>query len=382
MKVLLAGPIETAALGEATNVDLSDLPPATTQTPIGPLAAGLLQAGHEVHVVTTDPTIEHNLFYSRGPLTLTYCPVRAAPRYRARVRARDLFAKEISHLKAAMLASDADIIHSHWTYEFAEAAIRTRRPMIVTMHDLGWDSLRSYRDLYRFMRLLMKYRSMFRIKTLTTVSPKLAHKAWIYGYFGPVAVIPNPIELAPLYAKCLAKPIIVTVGNAGRSKNVVASVTAFKKIREHFSNAELHLFGPGLDTSGIMPELDGVIPHGNVPHGVLMQFLAEKATLLVHPSRVETFGVIVGEAKMRGVPVVAGANTGGVDYVINGAGGVLVDVEDPEAIATASIRILGDPFGYMCLQKEAHEDAASRFSLPKVTAEYVAAYQRVLGNNR
>lgn len=381
MKILLAGPIETLAVSQATGIDLSGLPLASVQTPIGPLAAGLLEAGHEVHIVTTDPTIDRTETHCRGPLTLTFCPVRAAPRYRARVRSRDLFAVEIAHLQAAMQVSNADIIHAHWTYEFAEAAIRCRQPMIATMHDLGWDYLFYFRDMYRTMRLIMKYRAMVRLKALTTVAPNLARKAWHYGYFGPIDVIPNPIAPALLSRKSLDKIVIVTVGNAGRIKNVEASVAAFRTIRVKIPEVELHLFGHGLEGNAPFGAEEGVVCHGNVPHGTLMQFLSDRATLLVHPSRIETFGVIVGEAKMRGVPVIAGVHTGGVDYVINDAGGTLVDIEDPAAIAAAAIGILTDQAAYAALQRSAHEDAVSRFSLAKVTTLYVEAYQRVLGQN-
>jgi hypothetical protein len=52
MKVLLAGPLETGALARATGIDLTGLPAATTQTPLAPLAGGLLAAGHQVHILT------------------------------------------------------------------------------------------------------------------------------------------------------------------------------------------------------------------------------------------------------------------------------------------------------------------------------------------
>ncbi|WP_185206246.1 glycosyltransferase family 4 protein [Sphingomonas sp. NBWT7] len=379
MKVLLAGPLETKALGQSTGIDLSDLPSATTQTPLGPLAGGLLAAGHQVHVLTMDPRIEEPEEHVRGPLTLSFVPIRGAPRYRARVRSRDLFAVEIAHLEAVMRGSDSDIIHANWTYEYAEAAIRSRRPMVATMHDLGWDILFNFRDMYRTLRLLMKYRAMLRVKALTAVAPFMARKAWNYGYFGQVDVIPNPIEPVPPRPKALDRPIIATIGNAGRLKNVVASVAAFARIRAALPSAELHLFGPGLDPEGQFRDAGpGVVCHGNVPHGTLMAFLEEEARLIVHPSRIEGCPVILGEAKMRGVPVVAGARSGGVEYVVGNCGGVLVDIEKPDEIADAALRILSNPAAYPALQQVAHEDVMARFATAQVTSRYVKVYERVL----
>ncbi|MES2987765.1 MAG: glycosyltransferase [Pseudomonadota bacterium] len=379
MKVLLAGPLETAALGAATGIDLTGLPAATAQTPIAPLAAGLIRAGHQVEIVTLDPDVSQTKVYHRGPLKLTFCPVRGAPRYRARVRSRDLFAVEIRHLEAVMRQSDADIIHAHWTYEYAEAAIRSGRPMIATMHDLGWNCLFIFRDAYRFMRLLMKYRVMLRLKHVTAVAPFVARKAWQYGYFGDVHVVPNPIMLAKCAAKSVETIKIVTIGNSARVKNVRASLSAFPQIRARFPNVELHLFGPGLEEDGALGGAgEGVVYHGNVPHSDLMQFLEDEATLLVHPSRIEACPVALGEAKMRGVPVVAGANSGGVSYVVGNAGGRLVNIEQPDDIAAAAIQLLSDPELYARMQQEGRADAVRRFSVDVVTDQYASIYRHIL----
>ncbi len=382
MKILLAGPILTSAVQDVTGINLSGLPPATAQTPISPLAAGLLAAGHEVELLTTDPSVGAPETHRRGSLTITYCPVRGEPRYRARVRSSDLFAVEIAYLTAAMRASEADIVHAHWTYEFAEAAIRSGKPMVATMHDLGWECLSIFRDLYRAMRLVMKYRAMLRVPHLTAVAPFVAAKAWQYGHFGRVEVVPNPIAMAPAPEKLLDKPVIATIGNDGRIKNVTASIAAFRLIRERFPDAELHLFGPGLEADGALAGGGaGVVYHGNTRHRDLMDFLEQRATLLVHPSRIEACPVIIGEAKMRGVPVIAGERSGGTPYVVGEAGGVLVDIEQPDAIAEAALVVLSDSSRYRAMQAAGHDDAAARFSIEAVTRDYVAVYERILASD-
>lgn len=379
MKVLLAGPIETKALANAIEVDLGDLPSGTTQTPLGPLTAGLIAAGHDVHVVTLDPHVKSVEEFRRGALTLTYCPIRAEPIYRARVRSRDLFAREIAYLESVMRHSDAEVVHANWTYEYAEAALRSQRPMLATMHDLGWSILSMYRDPYRLMRLVMKYRAMVRLRTVTAVAPFMAKKAWQYGYFGHVDVIPNPISPADISPKHVSKPVIVTIGNSGRGKNVAASVKAFAQVQQFAPDAELHLFGPGLGNDGPFGASGGNVHcHGNVPHGELMAFLEGHATILVHPSRTEACPVILGEAKMRGIPVIAGERAGGVPYVVGKAGGLLVDIESPAAIARAVTEVLSDPALYQELQQAGHNDAMERFLLSQVTAEYVKVYERVI----
>ena len=372
----------TRSLAEAVGMDLSDLPKATAQTPIAPIAAGLLAAGHAVHVLTLDPDVTKTETYERGSLTITFCPLRAPPRYRTRVRMRDLFAQEIALLADVMSKSDADIVHAHWTYEHAEAALRCGKPNLVTMHDLGWDYLFHFRDAYRVIRLVMKIRAMRRVRNLTVVSSFMEPKLWQYGFRGQVDVVPNPLGLSDWIAKPLSAPRIVTVGNTTAIKNVAASVAAMPAIRAAFPGAELHLFGPGLDADH--PLVHGqrqVIGHGNVPHAELMDYLRDHATLLIHPALLETFGVIIGEAKMRGVPAIAGISSRGTVDVI-GNNGALIDVNDAGAIARAAVAILSDPASYAKLQASSHMDVADRFSIPQVTAQFLHIYRRVLAEGR
>jgi len=381
LKILLAGPFETQALGDAIGIDLSGLPRGSVQTPLAPLSSGLLAQGHRLHLLTLDADIDDVQDYSFGRVRLSFCPLRAAPRYRARVRSRDLFAKEIAYLTEVMRTSDAEIVNAHWTYEYAEAAIRSSKPALITMRDLGWDYLFLFGDLYRLMRLVMKYRVMLRARHVSAVSAFAAAKAWQYGYVGKVDVIPNPISAAAAPEKTLERPVIVTVGNAGRVKNVAASVAAFAVIRAALPTAELHLFGPGLEPGGPFDKAEsGIVCHGHVAHGELMRFLEKAAHLLVHPARIETFGTILAEAKTRGVPVIGGKNSGGVAYVVGEAGGMLVDIERAEEIAEAAIGMLTNQNDYAALQKAAHEDIAERFSVERISCHYLQAYQRILEN--
>jgi glycosyltransferase involved in cell wall biosynthesis len=72
------------------------------------------------------------------------------------------------------------------------------------------------------------------------------------------------------------------------------------------------------------------------------------ADLLVHPSRAETYGMVVTEALARGVPVLA-ADVGGVPEALGGGGtgvspGVLVPIDDSTALAATLRAWLTDGF--------------------------------------
>ncbi|GIJ26666.1 glycosyl transferase [Micromonospora qiuiae] len=84
------------------------------------------------------------------------------------------------------------------------------------------------------------------------------------------------------------------------------------------------------------------------------------ADLLVHPSRGETYGMVVTEALARGIPVLATAVGGLPDTLGHTVAGVrpglLVPPEDPAALATALRQWLDDP----ALRTDLRQAAAQR----------------------
>ncbi len=353
--------------------------PGYRQTPIIPLASELVRLGHDVHFLTLDSNIEKPARTSEGGLSLYYLPERK----RARHLALSFFSREIAYLEEVLREIRPDIVHAHWTYEFAEAALRSGLPHLVTMHDSPWVVFALYRDAFRFFRLLMALRTIPRIKALAVVSPYLIRHARLHGYFRPVTVVPNGVPIPSLAVDVIRRrldhPIrIVTVGDSGRLKNVQASVVAFVRIRQRFPDAELHLFGPGLDEtySASAPSVYG---HGMIPHGSLMQYFAEDATLLIHPSLEESFGVVLAEAMACGIPCIGGSKSGGVPYVLGPElACMLVDVRDPGQIAGKAAEILADQPEYLRLSEKARDRAKAMFSQHEMAKNYLGIYAKIL----
>jgi glycosyltransferase involved in cell wall biosynthesis len=69
----------------------------------------------------------------------------------------------------------------------------------------------------------------------------------------------------------------------------------------------------------------------------------DEATVLVLPSRSEGMGRVLVEAFCRGRAAVASRVGGIVDLVRDGENGLLVAPQDPQGLADALVRVLGDP---------------------------------------
>jgi L-malate glycosyltransferase len=383
MRVLLAGPCATAAFRQGLGVVLPGAPDGELQTPIGPVAIEFVKRGHDVHVVTLDASVDAPIRYSYPRFSISYLPMRG----HFRERALDLYSKEARAVAEEVRMIGPDVVHAHWTYEYAEAGLRSRLPLLVTAHDSPVDNILAFRRPWLLVRLVMAIRVLARVRHLTCVAPFLRSRLRALGYWRKIDVVPNGVDvedfsMLPDASSRLAEPIIVSIGNDSRAKNVAASIAAFREIKRTCPTAELHLFGDGLN-AGFAAGEPGVIGHGLVDHPTILDVLRSQASLLIHPSRLEACPVAIIEAMAAGVPCVAGLRAGGVPSLFSAClSDCLVDIEDPIAIATRAIQILTSDAEWLRLSRAGRDNVIANFSIQQVASRYEALYHDLAASRR
>lgn len=402
MRIGIAGPLATADMAHLLEEDISALPGEMKgATLLVSLIEALLREGHEVVAFTTEPALtpaRHTKVIARGRnFAVHYVPRRRyaiRPDRGSRGRMLDLFALERHALTDAMKAARPDIIHAHWTYEFAAAALDSGIPSLVTCHDSPWAILKIQRDLYRLGRYWMARSVLRRARHLTVVSPYLIDELRSLAR-APLHVVPNPlpdgvfssggIRSARDYNQHPPQIAMLLNGWSAR-KNPEAGLRAMRLIRAIHPDATMHLYGPGYGQgeqaqrwANEQQLADGLVFHGWTPYTQTMRELAGM-DLLLHPAIEESFGMTIAEAMAQGLPVVAGERSGAVPWVLggHGCGGELVDVRSPEAIAQAVLSILSDPALYARYSAQGHERAIHNFSASSVARAYLEHYRRVL----
>jgi glycogen(starch) synthase len=102
------------------------------------------------------------------------------------------------------------------------------------------------------------------------------------------------------------------------------------------------------------------------------------ATLLVVPSRwKEAFGLVALQAAQQARPVV-GSRVGGLpEVVLHEETGLLVEREDPEALARAVLRLLADPTLAIRLGEGGRSRAAQHFSWTAHLDSFSKLYARL-----
>ncbi len=394
MKIGIAGHIATGSIAPFLDGDGAGLPRGYYGAPLlGTLIGALLERGHSIVAYTTssDMPAGTRVSASGNRFKITYCAARPrAFRYSEGHwgRAADGFKRERVLLRQAMQHDAPDLVHAHWSYEFALAAIESGLPHLVTCHDAPQVVLRHAPNPYRLVRYFMARRVLAEAQNLTAVSPYLRQK--IEGYAKePISVVPNPLPRlsVPLVESPRqfdpARPRIAMVLNGwGALKNPKLALRAFAAIRRAFPGAELRIMGSDYGPGGKAESwaqshglAKGVIFMGPQPYSVLLARLSE-SDLLLHPSLEETFGMSIAEAMSLGVPVIGGQASGAVPWVI-GQAGCLTDLRSETAIVRAISGLLENPEALALLGRQAKVNALARFSAESVAIDYEKRYMEI-----
>jgi len=390
LRIAIVAPIASADVAAHLDGVAQGLPAGYLGAPLtGVLIGELLRQGHQVLGITVDYRLGGQApVVARGPgFELHVLPGRLrAWRFNGWQpgRALDAFRVERQALVATLAALRPDVVHAHWTYEFALAALDSGLPTVVTAHDSPRLVWRLTRSPYRALRLRMALQVLSRAKCLTTVSDYLAHELAPDAVATPV-VVPNPV--APWIFEAGTERLrpagqrIAMVGNGwGPRKNAEAALQGFAMLRQFNPRAELHVygqdFGPGQAAERWATAHSiggGVTWHGFVPHRSLIEALAGHDVLL-HPALEESFGVVLAEAMALGLPLVAGARSGAVPWVA-GPAQWLVDVRSPQAIRDALAEALSDPVRHAVASIAGRRRARALFTAEAVVEAYSALYR-------
>jgi glycosyltransferase involved in cell wall biosynthesis len=107
--------------------------------------------------------------------------------------------------------------------------------------------------------------------------------------------------------------------------------------------------------------------------------MADESDILVHPSREESFCVAIADAMAMGLPVIAGEKSGAVPWLLDhGKCGVLVDVNNPKAIAAAMVELAGNSEKCDRLRSAARKRAEGTFRIDVVRDQYLELYKKII----
>ena len=172
-------------------------------------------------------------------------------------------------------------------------------------------------------------------------------------------------------------PLLLAVGRLIAQKDHPTLLRAFARVRERHPEARLAILGSGpleLQTRALVHELelDGavVLPGRQEPGDWLA-----RANVFVHTSRWEGFGIVLLEAMLASLPIVATSVSAVPEIVVDGETGLLVEEGDAKALGAALDDLLADPERARSMGAKGLERARTDFSVARMVERTLEVYR-------
>lgn len=293
------------------------------------------------------------------------------------------------------LIAGLDIAHSHDPFSVGQVAFwasyRYRIPHVHTYHTLYTEYRRYVPHPFRPSRRAVEQISRLfcnRCAAVVAPSKQMEQELRSYGVKAPIYPISYGVDEGDFDSPIAwdarreldlpSEELLLFAGRLCLEKNVLFLLRAFQRIVQERPTARLVLAGDGPQRRQIeayAAEL-GVAAEtvftGHLPRERLID-LYRQATLFVFASKTETQGLVLVEAMMAGLPVVAVGAMGPLDIVIPGETGMLVD-EHEDQFATACLTLLSDEVQRKRLGEAARHWASAR-SARASTARLLQVYE-------
>ncbi len=180
-----------------------------------------------------------------------------------------------------------------------------------------------------------------------------------FGYFIPAPAAALPVAARP----CSDQLRAVFVGTVIARKGIAELAAAAAALDARGVQITVDVFGPSnrpFDYPGL--RYRGMIPFGEAP-GIIANY-----DVLIAPSRHDGWGVVVNEAIMAGVPVVASDRTGAGAMIDRWRCGVRFRAGDAGDLATTLTTLASNPHALTAMRR------AARALAPELTPARAASY--------
>ena len=175
-------------------------------------------------------------------------------------------------------------------------------------------------------------------------------------------------------------PLALAVGRLIEQKDHATLLRAFALVRSALPDARLAILGSGpleAETRRLAAELrleDAV----TLPGRTDIRDWLERADVFVHTSRWEGFGIVLLEAMLAGLPVVATRVSAVPEVVVEGETGLLVEPGDAAGLAAHLESLLADGARAAALGEAGRRRARAEFSVARMAERTHEVYDEVL----
>lgn len=284
------------------------------------------------------------------------------------------------------------VVHAHTVYPDGAAAVgladRLGWPLVITEHASFVDRIVATPVLRaRYEAALAAAHTVLAVSEMLALELRAAFP----DHAARIAVLPNAVPIGLFRPGRLEERVadqLLFVGYRKTTKGIENLLRATAIAHGRRPTITLRLLGRSPDEptearwQALAAEL-GIAGAVTFERSIDRAGIAEamaRASVFVHPSPRETFGVVAVEALAAGLPVVA-TDSGGVSEIVGSDPddvGALVAVDDPEALATAIIETLDRRSSFDPVALRARVER--RFGAAYVAERLLVVYREALGS--
>lgn len=226
-------------------------------------------------------------------------------------------------------------------------------------------------------------------------------------FFNAVDVYKFINEVPKIYPQVIDKPKLLFVGRVSPEKGVHILLDALKEVVKFYPNVQLDIVGPEGSTPkeyivdlSDLPELNelarfyttsystclrhqitpeianNICFHGAIFHDQIMKYFG-MADIVINPSLSESFGMSLVEAMATETPVIASRIGGMQDVIEDGKTGLLIEPNNPTALAKAIIELLANPESRQSMGQAGRQRVMKLFSWEQVSSNLAWKYRQI-----
>lgn len=285
--------------------------------------------------------------------------------------------KAINRIAELLDEMNIDILHSHDSKADVFAfLVKKKKDVVIVSTPHGYSNEKDVKlRFYQFLDKLALSKFDFVVPLSNQLLEQLRNVP-----ASKISLINNFVDTADLQRRGdYNKKLVSFIGRLTPLKRVENAIHAIALTRD--VGIELQIIGDG-KLKGKLERLanelgvrDRVKFHGFKSDALM---LLNQSAVLVVPSQTEGISRVAMEAMTSGIPVIATDIPGNRDLIRSGVNGILVPVNDPDALAGALDRILHEEAHYKELSDNARDYISKNHSAAVVVHEYEALYEKLI----
>ena len=304
-----------------------------------------------------------------------------------------------SYLKGKKIIKEnkINLIHSNTYIPVISAqwcTNKTKIPHIATVHDVYhtsqknfWQKWSKQQNTSFLTKILGPYIEKKIAKTnvtlFHTVSEQSKTDLQMLGVQKEIVVIPNGINLDEYQSQQSSKNQIIFVGRLIFYKNLQVVINAFTKVIQEIPDAKLIIVGDGPSKSDLIQQTkllkleNHIVFKGRVTTETKVQLIKE-SKILVNPSLIEGFGIVVLEGFACEKPVLVSDSKPLSDLVDDGIDGYILSSNNQELWAEKMIYLLNDEKKAQNMGLLGRKKVEANYSITYVTNKISKMYNSII----